>query len=74
MFLSTDEEWLGARRGRDIGMSAVVGNPGEVTDIIGAYAKAGADEFIVPGFTLGDGSRRAETCDLFIEQIAPAFR
>jgi len=74
MFLSTDEEWLGARRGRDIGMSAVVGNPGEVTAIIGAYAKAGADEFIVPGFTLGDGSRRAETCDLFIEQIAPAFR
>ena len=74
VFLSTDERWLEARRGRDIGMSAVVGNPDEVTDIIGAYGKAGADEFIVPGFTLGDGARRVETCDLFIEQVAPSFR
>lgn len=74
MFMSTDEEWLKGRRGQDIGMSAVVGTPAEVTDIMGQYQKAGADEFIVPGFTFGDRARRVDTCDLFIEEVAAHLR
>jgi alkanesulfonate monooxygenase SsuD/methylene tetrahydromethanopterin reductase-like flavin-dependent oxidoreductase (luciferase family) len=38
------------------------------------YAEAGADEFIVPDSTLGSLSRKKDACDLFIEQVAPAFR
>jgi F420-dependent oxidoreductase-like protein len=73
LFLSTDEEWLADKRG-DIGQAAVVGTPEEVTEIIGRYAEAGADEFIIPDFTMGSMSRRKDTCDLFIERVAPAFR
>jgi len=70
MFLSTDEEWLKDKRGQ----GAVAGTPSEVVDIIGQYAKAGADEFIVPDFTMGSLPRRKDTCDLFIQEVAKAFR
>jgi alkanesulfonate monooxygenase SsuD/methylene tetrahydromethanopterin reductase-like flavin-dependent oxidoreductase (luciferase family) len=74
LFLSTDESWLADKRDGDVARASVVGTPSEVTDIIGRYAQAGADEFIVPDFTLGSLPRRKDTCDLFIEQVAPSFR
>lgn len=74
MFLSTDESWLDRIRQRDVAQTGVVGTPGEVAEIMGAYAEAGADEFIVPGFTLGDAKRRVDTCDLFMEEVAGSFR
>ena len=74
LFLSTDEAWLADKRDSDAGRAAVVGNPAEVTETIGRYAEAGADEFIIPDFTMGSMSRRKDTCDLFIEQVAPALR
>jgi F420-dependent oxidoreductase-like protein len=74
LFLSGDESWLADKRSGDMGRAAVVGTPDEVTEIIGRYAEAGADEFIIPDFTMGSMSRRKDTCDLFIEQVAPAFR
>ena len=74
MFLSTDETWLAEKRDSDAGRASVVGNAAEVTDILGRYAEAGADEFIVPDFTMGSLPRRKDTCDLFIEQVAPSFR
>jgi len=30
--------------------------------------------YFVPDSTLGSLSRKKDTCDLFIEQVAPAFR
>jgi F420-dependent oxidoreductase-like protein len=74
LFLGTDESWLADKRNSDAGRAAVVGDPAEVTEIIGRYAQAGADEFIIPDFTMGSMSRRKDTCDLFIEQVAPSFR
>lgn len=74
LFLSTDESWLAGIRGRDIGRAAVIGTPAEVVEQMAAYAKAGADEFIVPGFNLADAGRRRDTVDLFIEEVAPALR
>lgn len=74
LFLGTDEAWLADKRGGDMGRAAVVGTPAEVTEIIGRYADAGADEFIIPDFTMGSMGRRKDTCDLFIEQVAPSFR
>ncbi|HXW38117.1 MAG TPA: TIGR03560 family F420-dependent LLM class oxidoreductase [Acidimicrobiales bacterium] len=73
LFLSTDESWLVERR-RDIGQAAIVGTPAEVVDIVGSYAEAGADELIIPDFTLGSAPRRKDTCDLFMEQVAAHFR
>jgi len=74
MFLGTDEEWLASKREADPGRAAVIGTPAEVTEVIGRFAEAGADEFIVPDWTMGSMSRRKDTCDLFIERVAPAFR
>jgi F420-dependent oxidoreductase-like protein len=74
LFLGTDEAWLATKRDSDVGRAAVIGTPAEVTDIIGRYAEAGADEFIVPDWTMGSMARRKDTCDLFIEQVAPSFR
>jgi F420-dependent oxidoreductase-like protein len=74
LYMSTDEAWLEQRRQVQPGSPVVVGTPGEVADIIGRYRDAGADEFIVPDATLGSLSRKKDTCDLFIERVAPAFR
>ena len=73
-FLSTDDKWLDQVRNTDIGRAAVVGNPAEMIETMGAFADAGADEFIVPGFTMGDRAQRTDICDLFIEEVAPAMR
>jgi F420-dependent oxidoreductase-like protein len=75
LYLSTDRHWLEQRRRQPGGRHPViVGTPAEVTEIVARYADAGADELIVPDFTLGSGARQIETCDMFIEQVAVAFR
>jgi F420-dependent oxidoreductase-like protein len=70
LFLSDDEAWLKDKRT----MGAIAGTPKEVVDIIGAYQEAGADEIIVPDFTMGSMPRRKDTCDLFINEVASNFR
>jgi alkanesulfonate monooxygenase SsuD/methylene tetrahydromethanopterin reductase-like flavin-dependent oxidoreductase (luciferase family) len=75
LYLSTSEEWLSGRRQEaQPGAPVIVGTPGEVAEIVARYAEAGADEFIIPDSTLGSLARKKDTCDLFIEQVAPAFR
>ena len=73
LFLSTDESWLADKR-QAMGRAAIVGTPAEVVDIVGAYRDAGADEIIVPDFTLGSGARRSDTVDLFFTEVASHFR
>lgn len=75
LFLSTDEAWLEERRQEWTGRpQVIIGTPAEVTDIVGQYVEAGAQELIVPDSTLGSLARKKDTCDLFIEEVAPAFR
>lgn len=74
VYLSTDEEWLAGKRETRIGPPVIAGNPAEVTEIIARYRDAGADEIIVPDSTLGPLSRKKDTCDLFMTEVAPAFR
>jgi F420-dependent oxidoreductase-like protein len=74
LFLSTDEDWLASKRDTDLGRASIVGTPSEVVDIVAAYRDAGADELIIPDFTLGPIQRRKDTCDLFIEQVAVHLR
>jgi F420-dependent oxidoreductase-like protein len=75
LFLSTDQAWLTERRKQAAGRHAgIIGTPAEVTEIVGRYIEAGTGEFIVPDFTLGSGTRKKDTCDLFIEEVAAAFR
>ncbi|MGH9046450.1 MAG: TIGR03560 family F420-dependent LLM class oxidoreductase [Acidimicrobiales bacterium] len=74
LFLSTDEAWLSERRSMDPGQPVIVGTPDEVVDIVARYRDAGANELIVPDFTLGSINRRKDTCDLLIEEVAANFR
>ena len=74
LFLSTDESFVAKMRERDLGRASIVGTPAEVQEIVGAYVEAGVDELIIPDFTLGDPQRRQDTLDLFLTEVAPAFR
>jgi F420-dependent oxidoreductase-like protein len=74
LFLSTDKEWLDEKRRAPAGPPVIIGTPAEVTDLIAQYREAGADEIIIPDFTLGRGARKKDTCDLFMQEVAPAFR
>lgn len=73
-FLSTDDKWLETIRGAGIGRAAAIGTPSQMVDLMAEYRDAGADEYIVPGFTMDDRARRQDICDMFIEEVAPAFR
>jgi F420-dependent oxidoreductase-like protein len=74
LFMSNDEGWLKEKRESAGPMASIIGTPAEVTDIIGRYRDAGADEIIVPDFTLGSVARTKDTADLFMSEVAPAFR
>ncbi|HEY7949112.1 MAG TPA: TIGR03560 family F420-dependent LLM class oxidoreductase [Acidimicrobiales bacterium] len=74
LFMSTDTEWLAQRRQADTGQATIVGTPDEVVEIVARYRDAGANELIIPDFTMGSASRRIDTCDLFLEQVASHFR
>ncbi len=74
LYLSTDTEWLRGKRQAPPGRPVITGTPAEVTAIIARYQDAGADELIIPDHTLGSMARKKDTCDLFMQQVAPAFR
>jgi F420-dependent oxidoreductase-like protein len=74
LYLSTDKEWLSEHRQARPGPPVIAGTPAEVADIVARYREAGADELIVPDVTLGPMARKKDTCDLFMQEVAPAFR
>jgi len=77
MYLSTDQEWLRDQRQDELGppgVPVIAGTPGEMVDIVARYREAGADELIVPDLTLGSMDRKKDTCDLFMGEVASAFR
>lgn len=74
LFLSNDEEQLAKWADLDAGRATIKGSVEQVIDTIGQYRDAGTHEIIIPDFTLGKPERRNDTMDLFINEIAPAFR
>jgi F420-dependent oxidoreductase-like protein len=73
LFLSTDAGRVAEMRAAAPRL-AIVGTPAEVTDIVGRYREAGADELIVPDSTLGSLAECKDSCDRFIEEVAVHFR
>jgi F420-dependent oxidoreductase-like protein len=74
VFLTDDSAQARAWRESPPLPGAVAGSPDDVIARMREYRDAGADEFIVPGFNLGDPQQRGKTCDLFIREVAPALR
>jgi F420-dependent oxidoreductase-like protein len=74
LYLSTNKQWLEDKR-QEAGLRpAIIGTPEEVAEIVARYRESGADELIVPDFTLGSMARKKDTCDLFMQEVASAFR
>jgi alkanesulfonate monooxygenase SsuD/methylene tetrahydromethanopterin reductase-like flavin-dependent oxidoreductase (luciferase family) len=71
--LVDDEARADDLRSRDFGPRTMIGTPEQLTEIVAAYRDAGADELIVPDFTLGTGQQRLETLDRFMSEIASNF-
>ena len=74
LFLTDDAAQLASLRARDLGRPALIGTPGELQEIVGAYRDAGVDELIVPGFTFRSPAEREETLDRFLTEVATPFR
>jgi F420-dependent oxidoreductase-like protein len=74
LYLSTDEAWLATKRSDEPTRPEIVGTPSEVVEVIGRYREAGADELILPDFSLGTIDQKKETYDLFMAEVAPHFR
>jgi len=52
----------------------VAGTPARIAERVAQWRDVGVDELIVPDFTLGTGSQRADALDTIIERVAPDFR
>ena len=64
------ETWIKMVEGRP----CVAGTADRIAESVAAWRDAGVDEVIVPDFTLGTGTQRADALDTIIEQVAPTFR
>lgn len=57
---------------RQPGRPVLAGNAAELVDTLGRYAEAGVDEFIVPNFNFGRGSK--DTYDRLMSDVIPQLR
>lgn len=53
---------------------AIGGTPSQLVDVLGQYAEAGLDEFILPTFNRGDAADINEFADHFLTEVAAHFR
>lgn len=74
VYVSHDQEWLTRKRESGLQGHFMVGTPGELQEIVGAYRDAGVDELIVPDWNMGPMARRTDTFDLFLAEVAGPFR
>ncbi len=51
----------------------VAGTPARIAERVAAWRDVGVDELIIPDFTLGTGSQRADALDTIIEQRRPGL-
>ena len=69
VFVSHDEQWLKPFREGNAARSMVVGTPAEVLETMNDYAAAGCDEFIVPGWSLGETPRALDTLAMLDAEV-----
>jgi alkanesulfonate monooxygenase SsuD/methylene tetrahydromethanopterin reductase-like flavin-dependent oxidoreductase (luciferase family) len=61
-------------RWRASGLPMLSGSPAQIRVRLGDYRDAGLDELIIPDFTLGGATRKQDTMDQFLQQIAVDLR
>ena len=70
VFMSDDEKYLEGMRSRDVGRAAIVGTPAEIVDVMGEYAKANVDEYVLVDFSVGRLDRKLELLERFAKDVA----
>jgi alkanesulfonate monooxygenase SsuD/methylene tetrahydromethanopterin reductase-like flavin-dependent oxidoreductase (luciferase family) len=70
VFMSDDEKYLKDMRARDVGRVAIVGTPAEIVDVMGDYAKANVDEYVLVDFSVGRLDRKLELLERFAKDVA----
>ena len=74
LFLSDDESFIKRIKEAPAAMPTNAGNVSELQQIVSGYRDAGVDELIVPDFTMGEGQKKLDILNQFIEEVAPAGR
>jgi len=75
LFLLTDDADAARRFVEAVAPRAAVAGPTDaIAEVVEGWRRAGVDEVIVPDASLGRGSRRLDTLDALITEVAPAFR
>ncbi len=73
-FVLDDEAKAAELAARVAPRPAAAGTVDRIAESVAAWRDAGVDELIIPDWTFGTGSRRADTMDALIEGLAPRFR
>ena len=75
LFLLTDDADAARRFVDAVAPRAAVAGPTDaIAEVVEGWRQTGVDEVIVPDASLGRGSRRLDTLDALITEVAPAFR
>jgi F420-dependent oxidoreductase-like protein len=70
LFLNEDAAANEKLRNASIAQPTIIGTVAEVKEIVAAYAAAGVDELIIPGFNLGSVDATKQVLDVFLGQVA----
>ena len=73
LFLCDTDEAAQKLRDRQIPRPSLIGTPEQLVEQIATLASQGVNEVIVPDFNLGEESKRMETADRFMAEVASAF-
>jgi alkanesulfonate monooxygenase SsuD/methylene tetrahydromethanopterin reductase-like flavin-dependent oxidoreductase (luciferase family) len=73
-FLLDDDEKAADLAERVAPRPVAAGTPARIAETVAAWRDAGADEIIVPDFTLGTGRQRADALDTLMAEVVPQFR
>ena len=72
LFMSEDKSFLDKIRAGGPDRPIILGTAEEVADTLRAYAEAGVDEIVIPDFNLGDGDKKRERMDRFMNEAVAA--
>ena len=72
--ISTDDAEIAAFREETTGRPSMIGTVDDIAEQVQAFADSGADELIIPDWTLDDRADRLEVLDSFFTEVVAPFR
>jgi len=72
--ISTNDAEIAAFREETTGRPSMIGTVDDIAEQVQAFADSGADELIIPDWTLDDRADRLEVLDTFFTEVVAPFR